>query len=130
MRDETSTGDTDRDEVRLRIINTDETGVADIGVYDCGLTNPMKEDYAVSGGAEIIVTVEGGEFEIVEGTHQERNNAQWVFESILEEIREGASIARSGGWLAVPEEDGSIQIYRHYSTESADTTNTEEERDV
>lgn len=53
------------EEVRLRVVDTDESGVADVSVFDCSYSAPMKEDYGVTGGAEIILTVDGGRFEVV-----------------------------------------------------------------
>lgn len=54
------------DEVRLRVANTDGSGIAEVSVFDSSYSAPMKEDYAVTGGAEIILTVDSGRFEVVE----------------------------------------------------------------
>jgi hypothetical protein len=53
------------EEVRLRVTETDKTGVAYLGVYDCSYSNPMKQDYDLTEGSEIILTLDGGAFEVV-----------------------------------------------------------------
>jgi len=47
----------------------------------------------------------------------ERNDADYVRESVIEDVRSGnTEISRSGAWLAERRETGEIELYRHEET--------------
>lgn len=53
------------DVVRLRITET-EDNMATVNIFDTFMTASMKEDYAMTESGEVIVTLDGGKFEVIE----------------------------------------------------------------
>lgn len=52
-------------EIRIRITDTGDDGVAEVGIYDTFMTASIRENYGMTESGEIILTIDGGDFEVV-----------------------------------------------------------------
>ena len=53
------------DVIRLRITDTGDN-MATVNIFDTFMTACMKEDYDMTESGEVIVTLDGGTFEVIE----------------------------------------------------------------